>query len=108
MVEFHLEGKAPTRTSPGFTFVDMPFSNRLLDSGKATLTSRYPEFGYNEFSSDLLVTILSGNVFIYTEYEYSERFSKWDTVFIPKGTKYYWIPDSREVIMQATFFHEKS
>ena len=102
MIQSHLADKESTRSTAGFTFVDMPFSISSMDTGRATLTERYPDVGYNELASDMFITILLGSVYLFFDDGTSERFSKWDTVCIPKGTKYYWIPDSREVIMQVT------
>ncbi len=76
-----------------------------MGTGRATLTERYPDVGYSELVSDMFVTILLGAVYLYIDDGTSERFSKWDTICIPKNTKYYWIPDSREVIMQVPTVH---
>jgi hypothetical protein len=102
MIESHPGEKEPTRTLKGFGFVDMSFSITSMGTGRAYLTERYPEVGYNELASDMFVTILLGSVYLFFESGASERLSKWDTVCIPKGTKYYWIPDSREAILQVT------
>ncbi len=102
MIESHLADKEPTRTITGFAFIDMPFSISSMGTGRAVLTERYPDVGYNELSSDMFITILLGSIYLFLEDGTSERFSKWDTVCIPRGTKYYWIPDSREVVIQAT------
>ncbi len=102
MIQSYFADEKVSRKIPGFACVDMPFSITSMGTARITLTARYPDVGYSELTSDMIVTILLGSVFLYLEDGTSERLSKVDTVCIPSGTKYYWIPDSREVMMQAT------
>jgi hypothetical protein len=102
MIQSYFADEKESRAMPGFACVDMPFSITSMGTARITLTARYPDAEYSKLASDMIVTILLGSVFLYLEDGSSERLTRFDTVCIPQGTKYYWIPESREVIFQAT------
>ncbi len=64
------------------------------------LSERYPEEKYaRNQKSDMIVRIMKGQVYLYTEQEEGVLLVKGDTVYIPKNVRYYWIPDMPSVFL---------
>ena len=71
------------------------------------LTDRHPDVGYEKLTSDMLVTILAGQVYLYIKADNSQKSQEVqlnEIIHLPQGTEYYFIPWSREVVMQVTPF----
>jgi len=68
-----------------------------FNAAEIIVNVRYPEFGWAQnVESDMVVRVLTGRLylFVHSEPEASAQcYSKGETLHIPKGTIYYWVPE---------------
>lgn len=88
--------------------LEYSFSDKSLDLGIATITSRYPKDGYcvNLISKEL-VYVLNGEGELYIK-DKVISFKKGDAILIDKNEEYYWKANYCEIALVCTPAFQKS